>query len=91
MKRYQCIVVGAAQGTLTVAISDRSDREVIDALRKQTGRTVFPVVIPEARMRLLLQRIERDQRRMGTLWHLYYPKRFQVHGMLQYILLYKKK
>ncbi|MFL5702367.1 MAG: hypothetical protein ACJ8AG_05995 [Ktedonobacteraceae bacterium] len=91
MKHYQCIVVGAAAGTLTVAICDRSDREVIDALSRQTGRSIFPVVISSARMRLLLQRIERDQQQMGVLWHPYYPKRFQVHGMVQYILLCKKK
>ncbi len=71
MKHYQCIVVGAAPGTLTVAISDCSNKEVIDALSKQTGQTIFPVVIPSDRMRLLLQRIERDQRHMGVLWHSY--------------------
>jgi MshEN domain len=92
MKQYQCIIVGAASGTLTVAVSDRSKGEVIDALSKQTGRTIFPVVIPSARMRLLLQRIERDERQTRVLWHSsYYPKRFQVHGMLQSIFLYKKK
>jgi type II secretion system (T2SS) protein E len=91
MKQYQCIIVGAASGTLTVAVSDRSKGEDIDALSKQTGRTIFPVVIPSARMRLLLQRIERDERSMGILWHSYYPKRFQVHGMVQCIFLCKKR
>ena len=42
MKRYQCIVVGAAQGVLTVAIADRQNMAVIASLSRYTGKAIFP-------------------------------------------------
>lgn len=59
MKRFQCMVVGSAQGVLTVAITDRQNTSAIESLRKITGQAIFPVLIDPDRMRLLIQRIER--------------------------------
>jgi type II secretion system (T2SS) protein E len=59
MKRFQCMVVGSAQGVLTVAITDRQNTSIIESLRKITGRAIFPVLIDPDRMHLLIQRIER--------------------------------
>jgi len=59
MKRFQCIVVGSAQGVLTVAITDQQNTSVIESLREITGQAIFPVLIDPDRMRLLIQRIER--------------------------------
>ena len=57
MKRFQCIVVGSAQGVLTVAITDQQNTSVIESLRSITGRAIFPVLIDPTRMRLLIQRV----------------------------------
>jgi hypothetical protein len=59
MKRFQCIVVGSAQGVLTVAITDPQNTLAIESLRRITGQAIFPVLIDPNRMRLLIQRIER--------------------------------
>ena len=59
MKRFQCIVVGSAQGVLTVAITDPQNTSAIESLRRITGQAIFPVLIDSNRMRLLIQRIER--------------------------------
>jgi len=62
MKRYQCVVVGSAQGVLTVAITDRHDTFLIRTLTKFIGRPIFPVWVKPARMHLLIKRIERGER-----------------------------
>src|SRR5437762_14359702 len=67
MKRYQCIVVGAAKGKLTIAITDTQNLEVIESLSRYTGKTIFPVLIDPKRMHLLLQRIERREQCRGNL------------------------
>jgi hypothetical protein len=59
IKRYQCLVVGAAKGKLTVAIASRRNMEVIEFLGRYTGKTIFPVLVDPSRMQLLIQRIER--------------------------------
>ncbi len=59
MKRFQCIVVGSAQGVLTVAITDPQNTLAIESLKRITGQSIFPVLIDSNRMRLLIQRIER--------------------------------
>ncbi len=59
MKRYQCIVVGSAQGVLTVAITDPQNTSAIESLRRITGQAIFPVLIDPNRMSLLIRRIER--------------------------------
>lgn len=48
MKQFQCIVVGSAQGVLTVAITDRQNTAVIESLRSLTGQAIFPLFPPEA-------------------------------------------
>jgi hypothetical protein len=63
MKEYQFAVIGAAGNTLTVAIAYQQQRAVIESLNKLTGRTVFPVLVEPARMRLLIERIERCEQR----------------------------
>ena len=68
MKRFQCIVVGSAPGVLTVAITDRHNTLVIEALRKFTGQAIFPVLIDHTRMRLLIQRIERNEHRRNAFY-----------------------
>src|SRR5690242_17868462 len=61
MKQYQCIIVGAERGILTVAIADRQNKSVIELLSKYTGQAIFPVLIESDRMRLLIRRIERRE------------------------------
>ena len=62
MKRYRCVVIGSAQGVLTVAITDRHDTFLIRTLTKFIGRPIFPVWVKPARMHLLIKRIERGER-----------------------------
>jgi Type II secretion system (T2SS), protein E, N-terminal domain len=61
MKRFQCVVVGSAQGVLTVAITDPQNTLCIESLRRITGQAIFPVLIDPKRMRLLIRRIERSE------------------------------
>jgi hypothetical protein len=84
MKQYQCIVVGAERGILTVAIADRQNLAVIELLSKYTGQAIFPVLIEPDRMRLLIQRIERREQYRRNI----YSKRNQDKGIecYQYIL-----
>src|SRR5256714_7241257 len=63
MKRYQCAVVGSAQGVLTIAITDRHDTSLIKTFTRLIGRPIFPVWVNPAQMGLLIKRIERWQRR----------------------------
>jgi Type II secretion system (T2SS), protein E, N-terminal domain len=86
MKRYQCIVVGATQGELTVAFASRQNKSVIGALMKMTGYTIFPVLVAPARIRLLIHRIESYERHRRSLNWPYYVHWFQMHSMLEYIL-----
>jgi hypothetical protein len=74
IKQYQCLVVGAARGVLTVAITDAQDRLVIEALSALTGQRIFPVLVDPVRMRLLIRRMERYERRRGASGHPYYSK-----------------
>ena len=58
MKRHQCIVIGGDRSILTVAITEPESTCILHALSALTGRTIFPVLIDPARMRLLIRRIE---------------------------------
>ncbi len=62
MKRYQCIVVGDAQGVLTVAIANQEALACMESIQKLTSHAVFPVLVDPARISLLIRRIERDER-----------------------------
>ena len=75
MKEYQFAVIGAAGNTLTIAISDQQPRPMIESLNKLTGRAVFPVLVEPARMHLLIERIERCERR----------KYYQLRGRRNYL------
>jgi hypothetical protein len=75
MKQYQCIVVGAAQGVLTVAITDRQNMAVIESVSRYTGKAIFPVLIDPNRMRILIQRIERSEQCRRRF---FYSKRIQL-------------
>jgi Type II secretion system (T2SS), protein E, N-terminal domain len=82
MKQYQCLVVGSAQGVLTVAFTDRHNTTVIEALRRFTGQPIFPVLIDANRMHLLIQRIERSQQYRKTFdarARQYRPKAYYLH------------
>lgn len=63
MKNYQFTVIGAAPGTLTVAITNHEQRIIIESLKELTGRSIFTVFVDPARMRLLIERLERGERR----------------------------
>lgn len=86
MKQYQCVVVGATRGELSVAFSARPCRSVIRVLRIVTGCHIFPVLTEPARMRLLIHRIELyEQHRRALNWP-HYTRWFLVHSMNEYIL-----
>ena len=97
MKRFQCIVVGSAQGVLTVAFTDRENTSVIESLRKITGQAIFPVLIDPSRMRLLIQRIERYEqyrqassvRTRGQAYYLHMRRQFQVSSIMM-LLAYQQ-
>ena len=95
MKRFQCLVVGSAQGVLTVAITDRQNTSVIESLRRITGQAIFPVLIDPNRMRLLIQRIERyEQYRQvfyvrtrdarEQVYYLHIKRQFQVSSIMMF-------
>jgi len=65
MRQYRCLIVGAAKGMLTVAITDTKAMSFIDYLSKITRRSIFLVLVEPSRMDLLLQRLERQERRRG--------------------------
>jgi hypothetical protein len=62
MKLHLCAVLGSAPGVLTVAITDRSNTLLLEMLAQLTGHTIFPVLVEAQRMRLLIQRMEFDER-----------------------------
>lgn len=63
-KRYQCVVLGASSHTLTIGITEPAceNEALLDFLHLLTGSTIFPVLIEQRRMHLLIARIERHQR-----------------------------
>jgi len=92
MKEYQFAVIGAAGNTLTIAITYQQQRPVIESLSRLTGRTVFPVLVEPARMRLLIERIERcEQRRYRQLrGRSYYLHNVQLQSIIQVHLMMNK-
>ncbi len=92
MKHYQCLVVGAAQGALTVAITDRQTPVVATLLSKVTRRAIFPVLVEPARMRLLLQRLERYEHARGNaLGYLSSLHRLQAHSIVTSLMYQQSK
>ncbi len=92
MKAYQFAVIGAAGNTLTIAITYQHQRPVIESLHKLTGRAVFPVLVEPARMRLLIEGIERcEQRKYYQLrGRPHYLHNVQLQSILQVLLMMKK-
>jgi len=88
MKDYQFIVVGVAPGTLTVAITNQQQEFIIDSLKKLTGRSIFTVFVNPARMRLLIDRIERCERRKyrNLLGRPYYLHRIQLQAIIGFLV-----
>lgn len=87
MKRYQFIVVGVAPGTLTVAIMNQEQRTMIEPLQRLTGRSIFTVYINPVRMHLLIERIERCERRKDRelLGRPYYLHRIQLQAIFWFL------
>ncbi len=67
MKRYQCIVVGATRSMVTVALAEGQETIAPEILTALTGRTIFPVLISQSRMRLLIKRLERAEDDRGNI------------------------
>jgi len=88
MKHYQFLVVGAARGTLTVAITDSRYTSMIILLEKLTGRPIFATLIEPARMRMLIERIERCQYRRykRLLGRPYYLHRVTLHATIDFLV-----
>lgn len=82
MKRYRCVVIGAARGVLTVAVTLPYHPQLVEMLARFTGSLIFPVCIQPARMDLLLRRVERRQlaQRRGK-WRFFQQASTPVHGV----------
>ena len=92
MKHYQCLIVGAAGGTLTVAITDRQPPLVATLLSKVTRRAIFPVLVDPVRMRLILQRLERYEHTRGNvLGYLSSLHRLQAHSIVTSLMCQQGK
>jgi Type II secretion system (T2SS), protein E, N-terminal domain len=89
MKVYQFAVIGAAGNTLTIAIVDQQQSSLLESLKKLTGRAVFAVFVDRARMRLLIERIERCERRISNqlLGRPYYLHSIQSQSILRFLSL----
>ena len=89
MKDHQFIVVGAARGSLTVAITDLQQQPLVDYLKNLTGYSIFTVLVDPARMHLLIDRVERCERRKyrKLLGRPYYLHRIQLQSIIQYLLM----
>ncbi len=86
MKRYQCAVVGAAHGILTVAITDRQNTSILEVLSRLTGHPIFPVWVDPTRMRLFIRRIERYQCRKSSIRRQFFIlDPLQVHTMVMFL------
>jgi hypothetical protein len=80
MKRYHCLVIGAAQGKLTVAMTDPVDVSIIEFLQRLTRCTIFPVLIAPNRMRQLIRHLEYAEQHTKTVMRLRYQPRLQIRG-----------
>lgn len=80
MKRYHCIVIGAAQSRLTVAMTDPVDVSIIEILQRLTRCTIFPVLIAPKRMHQLIRHLEYAEQHKKTVMRLRYQPRLQIRG-----------
>lgn len=82
MTQYRCVVIGAARGVLTVAVTLPCHPQLVEILTRITGYVIFPVCVQPARMDLLLRRVERWQlaQRRGK-WRLFQPAPAPIHSV----------
>jgi type II secretion system protein E len=59
--RHQALPLGIDDGTLTVALGNPMDLQVVDDLRLATGMAVRPVVAPPAEIRRALEQLAMEQ------------------------------
>ena len=87
MKRWQCTVLGAAGGVLTVAISDSQQAATAAPLEILTGRRIFFVLVDPPRMRLLISRLERYEHHKcrEALGCPFYLHRLQLHAFMLFL------
>ena len=58
-QELHCFPLGCAQKTLTVAMSNPQDGQILDRLRKETGMRIFPVLIHPDELQNALEHITR--------------------------------
>ena len=87
MKRWQCTVLGAARGVLTVAISDSQRAATAASLEIITGRPIFFVLVDPPCMRLLISRLERYEHHKcrEALGCPFYLHRLQLHAFILFL------
>jgi hypothetical protein len=87
MKQWQCTVVGAARGVLTVAISDSQQVATAASLEIITGQRIFFVLVDPPCMRLLISRLERyeHQKCREALGRPFYLHRLQLHAFILFL------
>lgn len=59
IKRHQCLVLGSARGVFTVAMTVEGDAALVNNLERFLGQRIFTVLVEPARMRMLIERLER--------------------------------
>lgn len=85
MKQYQCAIVGADEGVLTLAITNMCAISTIIVLSEMTESVIFPVLVDASRMRHLIKRLEytdryRHKRQKSALF--LHPRQTQVLSTL---------
>ncbi|MBA2286360.1 MAG: hypothetical protein H0W02_12830 [Ktedonobacteraceae bacterium] len=84
LKRYQCVVVGIADGMLTLAAADELLMKDLEVLSELTHSTIFLVLAPPARIPLLIHRVERYERSRGKgLSHAQIANHLQLCALLR--------
>jgi hypothetical protein len=69
MSSCHCILIGKSGRVLTVAFLNLQNKALIDALQRYTGYAIFPVYVRPTRLRLLLARLQRQERQAcERLW-----------------------
>jgi len=77
------VIVGTAQGMLTVAITGTQAMPFIDFLSKITKRSIFLVLVEPGKMDLLLRRLVRQERRRGKkLYPTSFPPLYRVDAIV---------
>lgn len=62
MKQYQCAIIGAEQGMLTLAVTEQLALPTLVVMSGIIARPLFPVIVDASRMRSLIRRIENAER-----------------------------